>query len=115
MEKSLGKNETATRLDSSAVDGIEGVWENTGMKTVKLNKVEWGQVLDGLTCRVALYEETVVYYEYGVSYGCIAEVRDADEARTILDYYRSIIGKIEKQLGKGGYVQTAEDLRRNIS
>lgn len=85
------------------------------MKTVKLNEVEWGQVLDGLACRVALYEETVAYYEYGVSYGHIAEVRDADEARTILNYYREIIGKIEKQLGKAGYVETAEDLRRNIS
>ena len=37
--------------------------------TVELNKVEWGQVLDGLACRVALYEETVGYYEDGVSYG----------------------------------------------
>ena len=85
------------------------------MKNVELNEVEWGQVLDGLTCRVALYEETVGYYELGVSYGRIAEVRDADEARTILNYYREIIGKIEKQLGKDGYVQTVEDLRRNIS
>jgi len=86
-----------------------------GMKTVELNEVEWGQVLDGLACRVALYEETVGYYEHGVSYGHIAEVRDVDEARTILNYYRKIIGKIEKQLGKDGYVETAEDLRRNIS
>lgn len=96
------------------------------MKTVKLNEVDpcvavtlcrtsWGQVLDGLACRAALYEETVGYYEHGVSYGHIAEVRDADEARVILNYYRDIIGKIEKQLGKGGYVQTAEDLRRNLS
>lgn len=85
------------------------------MKTVELNEVEWGQVLDGLNCRVALYEETVAYYEYSVSYGHIAEVRDADEARSILNYYREIIRKIKKQLGKKGYVQTAEDLRRNIS
>ena len=92
-----------------------GIRENAGMKNVELNEVEWGQVLDGLTCRVALYEETVGYYEHGVSYGHIAEVRNADEARNIADYYRSIIGKIEKQLGKDGYVQTAEDLRRNIS
>ena len=97
------------------MDGAAEVQENTGMKNVELNEVEWGQVLDGLTCRVALYEETVGYYELGVSYGRIAEVRDADEARTILNYYREIIGKIEKQLGKDGYVQTVEDLRRNIS
>jgi hypothetical protein len=85
------------------------------MQTIKLNKIEWGQVLDGLTCRVALYEETVGYYEHCVSYGHIAEVRDADEARIILNYYREIMSKIEKQLGKTGYVQTSEDLRRNIS
>jgi len=85
------------------------------MKKVELNEVEWGQVLDGLACRVALYEETVGYYEHGVSYGHIAEVRDADEARTILNYFRDIIGKIERQLGKDGYEETTEDLRRNIS
>ncbi len=85
------------------------------MKNVELNEIEWGQVLDGLTCRVVLYEETVGYYEHGVTYGRIAEVRDVDEAKVILMYYREIIGKIEKQLGKNGYVETAEDLRRNIS
>lgn len=85
------------------------------MKKVELNEMEWGQVLDGLTGRVTLYEETIAYYEHGVSHGHIAEVRDADEARTILNYYREIMGKIEKQLGKTGYVQTSEDLRRNIS
>ena len=84
-------------------------------KKVELNEVEWGQVLDGLACRIALYEETVGYYEHGVSYGHIAEVRDADEARAILTYYQEIIQKLEKQLGKDGYVESIEDLRRNIS
>lgn len=74
-----------------------------------------GQILDGLACRVALYEETVGYYEHGVTYGHIAEVRDAEEARTILTYYREIIGKIERQLGKEGYVESTEDLMRNLS
>ena len=97
------------------MDVIEKLRVNEDMKTVKLNEVEWEQVLDGLACRVALYEETVGYYEHGVSYGHIAEVRDADEARIILNYYRDIIGKIERQLGKGGYVSTTEDVRRNIS
>ena len=83
-------------------------------KKVELNKVEWGQVLDGLACRVALYEETVGYYEDGISYGHIAEVRDADEAKVILNYYREIILKIEQQLGKEGYVESIEDLRRNL-
>ena len=84
------------------------------MKKVELDQTEWGQVLDGLACRVALYEETVGYFENGVSYGHIAEVRDADEAKVILNYYRSIILKIEKQLRKEGYVESIEDLRRNL-
>jgi predicted RNase H-like nuclease len=84
-------------------------------QNVELNGQEWGQVLDGLACRVALYEETVGYYEHGVSYGHIAEVNDADEAQVILNYYRQIIGKIKKQLGTDGYIKTTEDLRRNIS
>jgi hypothetical protein len=68
------------------------------MKKIELNEVEWGQVLDGLACRVALYEETVGYYEHGVTYGRIAEVRDAEEARIILTYYQKIIGNMERQL-----------------
>ncbi len=84
------------------------------MKKIELNEVEWGQVLDGLACRVALYEETVGYYEHGVSYGHIAEVRDGDEAKVILNYYCEIIRKIESQLGNEGYVQSVEDLRRNL-
>jgi len=82
---------------------------------VELNRQEWGQVLDGLTCRVALYEETVGYYKYGVSYGHIAEVNGVEEAQAILRYYRRIIRNIKNQLGEGGYTETTEDLRRNIS
>jgi hypothetical protein len=83
-------------------------------KKVELNGIEWGQVLDGLACRVALYEETVAYFEGGISYGHIAEVRDADEAKVILNYYLKIIDTIENQLGQNGYVQSVEDLRRNL-
>jgi hypothetical protein len=82
---------------------------------VELNKQEWGQVLDGLTCRVALYEETVGYYKHGVSYGHIAAVNGVEEAQSILRYYRRIIRNIKKQLGESGYLATAEDLHRNIS
>jgi hypothetical protein len=71
------------------------------MKKIELHEAEWGQVLDGLACRVELYEKTVSYYEHGVSCGHIAEVRDADEARSILNYYREIIDKMEQQLGNG--------------
>jgi hypothetical protein len=91
--------------------------EDEGMKKpkVELNEQEWGQVLDGLACRVALYEETVGYYKHGVSYGHIAEVNGAEEAQSILRYYRRIIRNIKKQLGAGGYLETDEDLHRNIS
>lgn len=83
--------------------------------TVALNAQQWGQLLDGLACRVALYEETVAYYEEGVSFGHIAEVSDVLEAKAILRYYRRIIRDIKKQLGEDGYLETREDLRRNVS
>ncbi|MBN2783897.1 MAG: hypothetical protein JXR25_03655 [Pontiellaceae bacterium] len=82
---------------------------------VELNSQEWGQVLDGLACRVLLYEETVGYYKYGVSYGHIAEVNGVEEAQAILRYYRRIIRKIKKQLGEEGFIETSEDLHRNVS
>jgi hypothetical protein len=82
---------------------------------VELNEQEWGQVLDGLACRVALYEETVGYYKYGVSYGHIAEVNGVEEAQAILRYYRRIIRSIKKQLGEGGQIETDNDLHRNMS
>ena len=82
---------------------------------VELTEQDWGQVLDGLACRVALYEETIGYYKYGVSYGHIAEVNDVLEAQAILRYYRRIIRNIKKQLGENGCIETIEDLHRNIS
>lgn len=74
-----------------------------------------GQVLDGLACRVALYEETVGYYKHGVSYGHHAEVPGVEEAQAILRYYRSIIRNIKKLPGENGYIGTTEDLHRNIT
>lgn len=84
-------------------------------KKVELDEIEWGQVLDGLACRVTLYEETVGYYKHGVSYGHIAEVNGVEEAQAILRYYRRIIRNIKNQLGEDGYIETTEDLHRNIS
>ena len=84
-------------------------------RQVELNEVEWGQVLDGLTCRVVLYEETVGYYEHGVTYGHIADVNGADEAKEIAEYYRDIIWQIENQLGARGYIVSTEDFMRNCS
>lgn len=48
---------------------------------VVMDDNEWGQILDGLRCRVETYEETVRYYETGYAESEIAEVRDGDEAR----------------------------------
>lgn len=82
---------------------------------VELSEQEWGQVLDGLACRVALYEEAVGYYKHGVSYGHIAEVNGVEEAQAILRYYRRIIRNIKNQLGEDGYTETTNDLHRNLS
>jgi len=71
------------------------------MKKVELNEVEWGQVLDGLTCRAELYENSIDYYEGGYVEGEVAEVKDADEARDLAGWYRRIIDKIKRQLENG--------------
>lgn len=65
---------------------------------VELNRQEWGQVLDGLACRVVLYERTARYHETGFADGDTLEVRDAREAKNIAAHYSEIIGKIREQL-----------------
>ncbi len=68
------------------------------MKTrIELDDNEWGQIIEGLTCRAILYEETVVYYEGGIPDGEIAEVSNVKEARELAAMYRSIIAKIQRQ------------------
>ena len=69
-----------------------------GMKKVELNEVEWGQVMDGLTCRAEQYELTAQFHETGSADGDILEVRDAKEARNIAAHYRKIVGEIRGQL-----------------
>jgi len=66
-------------------------------KRIALEDHEWGQVVDGLTCRAELYEETVGYYETAQTDGEIAEVSDAEEARALAEMYRSLIAKIQRQ------------------
>ena len=65
---------------------------------VSLDERDWGQILDGLRCRLETYEETVRYYESGHAESEIAEVRDVDEARSLAKTYRGLIHKIEKSL-----------------
>ena len=80
------------------MDGIKNSHESTQMKTVGLDLVDWGQVIDGLTCWAEQYELTAQYYETGFADGDILEVRDAHEAKNIAAHYREIIGKIRGQL-----------------
>jgi hypothetical protein len=70
-------------------------------KAVKLDDAAWGQVVDGLTCRAELYENTIDYYEGGFVEGEVAIVRDAAEARCLANWYRRIIEDIRRQLRDG--------------
>jgi hypothetical protein len=65
---------------------------------VELDEIEWGQIIDGLTCRAEQYELTAQYHETGFADGDILEARDADEARSIAGFYREIIKTIRSQL-----------------
>jgi hypothetical protein len=49
------------------------------------------------------------------SIGKLLAASGVEEAQSILRYYRRIIRNIKKQLGEGGYLETDEDLHRNIS
>lgn len=69
-------------------------------RIVALDEIEWGQIIDGLTCRAEQYELTAQYHQTGYAEDYILEVRDAAEARAIAEFYRSIISKVEVQLGR---------------
>ncbi|MDZ4198871.1 MAG: hypothetical protein U1E27_06250 [Kiritimatiellia bacterium] len=65
---------------------------------IELDETEWGQILDGLSCRQELYEDTVRYYEGSTHCREIAEVSGADEARNLARIYRELIAEIRRQL-----------------
>ena len=65
---------------------------------VSLDERDWGQILDGLRCRLEAYEETVRYFESGYAESEIEEVRDVTEAQSLATTYRGLIHKIEKSL-----------------
>ena len=65
---------------------------------VLLDERDWGQILDGLRCRLEAYEETVRYYETDNAKSEIVEVRDGSEARELADRYRGIIERIQQAL-----------------
>jgi hypothetical protein len=68
--------------------------------TLKLPSNMVGQILDGLRERTKVWRETEQYMEVGYTdEPCIIEeCSDANEARSIAEYYEEIIGCIEKQL-----------------
>ncbi len=66
---------------------------------VRLDRKEWGQVVDGLVCRAEQYEMTARYYETGDADGEILDVRDAEEANHLSQTYREIIRRIAGQVG----------------
>ena len=69
-------------------------------KTIELDENDWGQVMDGLTCRAEDYERTAHYHETGFADDLILEVRDAAEAHHLANRYRRIVQKIREQAKK---------------
>ncbi len=67
-------------------------------KIVKLDDVDWGQIIDGLEVRAWQYERTAHYYETGSGDECIEEVNDASEARNLAAWYRRLVAQIRDQL-----------------
>jgi hypothetical protein len=91
----------AKEVDSSSVDKTTNAHQSARMKTVKLDVMDWGQIVDGLTCRAEQYELTAQYHETGFADGDILEANSAYEANAIAGHYREIIGKIRGQLNNG--------------
>ena len=100
------------QLDSSSVDVIHGFTQIAPMKkavsitlgkhdpcvAVKLCRTCWGQIIDGLICRAEQYEQTADYYVGGNAEGEILQVRDADEALFLAEWYRRLAEQIRNQL-----------------
>jgi hypothetical protein len=66
--------------------------------TIALEENDWGQIIDGLTCRAEEYELTAQYHETGYAENYILEVRDAKEAKNLAQWYRRLVKQIRKQL-----------------
>ena len=66
---------------------------------IELDDLDLGQVLDGLKIRAEAWEKTAGYHRTGESPPdfIVEECNDADEADSIVNHYRSIIAKIQKQ------------------
>ena len=65
---------------------------------ITLEENDWGQIIDGLTCRAEQYETTADYHDGSSVDKEILEVRDAEEARNLAAWYRRLVGQIGSQL-----------------
>ncbi|MES2439566.1 MAG: hypothetical protein V4584_10890 [Verrucomicrobiota bacterium] len=69
---------------------------------LKLDNLDRGQLLDGLEARAESWEKTADYLRADEmpdgEFFLIEECSDAQEADAIATHYRSIIGKIRKQV-----------------
>ena len=69
--------------------------------TIRLEREDVGQLLDGLRCRLDAWRETAEYMETGYSARddfIIEECRDAEEAHKIAAHYARIIAAIDAQV-----------------
>jgi hypothetical protein len=69
---------------------------------IELEDLDLGQLLDGLESRAESWEKTADYLRTeemaGGDFFLIEECSDPEEAEGIADHYRSIIGKIQRQM-----------------
>jgi hypothetical protein len=72
------------------------------LHTLRLDRNDIGQILDGLRCRAESWRQTAEYLDSGCTNGAnfiLEECSDAEEARSIAEHYERIIHSIKKQLG----------------
>lgn len=69
--------------------------------TIELEDNDWGQIMDGLTCRAEDYARTAQFHETGCVDDYILEVRDTDEARNLAAWYRRLVEDIRNQVRDG--------------
>lgn len=67
-------------------------------KNVKMDEVDWGQVIDGLECRAWQYELTAHYYETEGGDECLEEVNSGEEARGLAAWYHRLAEQIRDQV-----------------
>ena len=68
---------------------------------IKLSRIDFGQLLDGLEIRAESWERTAEFLENGYladNSFIIEECNNVDEARSISSHYRALIADIRKQI-----------------